>query len=123
MTKRRTLNIKLYNSQLNKLKPGIKNGTEAHLNLLSNGIGNSNDDEINFLHKLLLTDMQVSRFCQVFGNGSSANIKLSKTQLSKMVQLGGFIENFLKSMDAIAKLGGEVWANLAPNKSSFRCKT
>ena len=123
MTKRNTLNIKLYNSQLNKLKSGIKNGTQAHLNLLSNGIGNSNDDEINFLHKLLLTYMQVSRFCQVFGNGSSANIKSSKTQLSKMVQLGGFIENFLKSMDAIAKLGGKVWANLAPNKSSFRCRT
>ena len=43
-------------------------------------IGNSND-EINFQHKLLLTDGQVLRFCKVFGNNSSANIKLSKTQL------------------------------------------
>ena len=38
-----TLNEKLSNSQLNKLKSGIKNGTEVNLNLSSNLIGNSND--------------------------------------------------------------------------------
>ena len=48
------------NSQLNKLKPAIKNGTEVTLNLSSNLIGNSND-ETNFPHKLLLTDTQVSK--------------------------------------------------------------
>ena len=48
-------------------------------------IGKSNDDETNSPHKLLLTDTQVSRFCKAFGNGLSANIKLSKTQMSKMV--------------------------------------
>ena len=48
------------NSQLNKLKSAIKNGTEATLNLSSNLIGNSDGDgETNFLHKLLLTDTQV----------------------------------------------------------------
>ena len=46
------------------------------------------------------------------------NIRLWKTQLSKMVQLGRFIEHLLKSMDAIAKLGPEVLANLARDKSS-----
>ena len=45
----------------------------------------------NFLQKLLLTDIQVLRICQAFANGSSANIKLSKTQLFKMVQLVGFL--------------------------------
>ena len=35
------ITIKLSNSQLNKLKSGIKNGTEITLNLLSNLIGNS----------------------------------------------------------------------------------
>ena len=45
-----TLNVKLSNSQLNKLKSKIKNGTEVTLNLSSNLIGNSND-ETNF-HKL-----------------------------------------------------------------------
>ena len=43
MTHCNTLNEKLSNSQLNKLKSGIKNGTEVNLNLSSNLIGNSND--------------------------------------------------------------------------------
>ena len=60
MTIYNTSNIKLSNSELNKLKSGIKNGTELTLNLSSNLIGNSND-ETNFSHKLLLTDTQVSK--------------------------------------------------------------
>ena len=83
MTQYNTLNVKLSNSQLNKLKSGIKNGTEVTLNLLSNLIGNFSD-ETNFLHKLLLTDTQVSKIRKAFANGSSANIKFSKSQLSKM---------------------------------------
>ena len=51
-------------------------------------VGESND-ETNFPCKLLVTDKQVSRLCKAFANESSANIKLSKTQLSKIVQLGG----------------------------------
>ena len=47
MTQYNILNVKLFNSQLNKLKSGIKNGTEVTLNLPSNLIGNSND-EANF---------------------------------------------------------------------------
>ena len=43
MTQYKTLNVKLSNSQLNKLKPRIKIGSEATLNLSSNVIGNSND--------------------------------------------------------------------------------
>ena len=73
------------NSQLRKLKSAIKNGTEVTLNLSSNLMGNSND-ETNFPHKLLLTDTQVLEICKAFTNGSSANIKFSKTQLSKMIQ-------------------------------------
>ena len=48
------------------------------LNLSSNAVGESND-ETNFLHRLLVTDTQVSRLCKAFANVSSANIKLSKT--------------------------------------------
>ena len=90
MTQYNTLNVKLSNSQLNKLKSTIKNGTEVTLNLSSNLTGNSND-KTNFLHKLLLNDTQVSKICKAFANGSSVNIKFSKTQLSKIVQSGGFI--------------------------------
>ena len=41
-------------------------------------IGNSNY-ETNFPHKLLLTDTNISKICKAFANGSSANIKFSKT--------------------------------------------
>ena len=79
MTQYNTLNVKLSNSQLNKLKSGIKNGTEVTLKISSNVVGDSNDEN-NFSHKLLLTNTQVSRLCKAFANGSSANIKLSKIQ-------------------------------------------
>ena len=42
-------------------------------------------DETNFSHKLLLTDRQVANLRKAFSNYSSADIKLSKTQLSKMI--------------------------------------
>ena len=73
-----SLNVKLLNSQLNKLKSAIKNETEILLRLSSNMIG---DNETNFLHTLLLTNTQVSRLRKAFANHSSADIKLSKTQL------------------------------------------
>ena len=58
MTQYSTLNVKLSNSQLNKLESAIKNGTEVTLNLSPNLIESSND-ETNFPHKLLLTNIQV----------------------------------------------------------------
>ena len=60
MTQCNTLNIKLSNSEINKLKSGIKNGSEVTLEILSNVFGDS-DDEKNFPHKLLLTNAQVLR--------------------------------------------------------------
>ena len=90
MTQYNTLKVKLPNSQLSMLKSGIKNETEVTLNLSSNVIGHSSD-ETSFSNKLSLTVAQVSRLRKAFANSSSANTKLSKTQLSKMVQLGGFL--------------------------------
>ena len=58
MTQYNTFNVKLSNSQLNKLKSGIKIVTEVTFNLSSILIGNSNDEN-NFPHKILLTDKQV----------------------------------------------------------------
>ena len=81
MTQYKSLNIKLSNSQLNKLKSAIKNKSEVVLRLSSNMIGNFND-ETNFRHKLLLTNRQVSNLRKAFENYLSADIKLSKTQLS-----------------------------------------
>ena len=58
------ITIKLSNSQLNELKSGIKNGTEATLKLSSNVIGDFND-ETNFQHKLLLTNTQDLRLVKL----------------------------------------------------------
>ena len=87
MTQYNSLNAKLSNSQLNKLKSAMKNKTEAVLRLLSNMVG---DDETNFPHKLLLTNRQVANLRKAFANNLSTEIKLSKAQLSKMIQSGGF---------------------------------
>ena len=50
----------------------------------------SSDNETNFPHKLLLTNRQVTNLCKAFANHTSTDIKLSKTQLTKM-QKGGFL--------------------------------
>ena len=94
MTQYNSLNVKLSNSQLNKLKSSIKNGTAVVLRLSTTMIGNSYDETI-FPHKLLITDRQVSHLHKAFSNNSSTDIKLSKTQLSKMIQLGGFLDRLL----------------------------
>ena len=57
-------------------------------------IGDSND-KANFSHELLLTDRQISSIRKAFSNNSSADIKFLKTQLSKMIQSGGFLGKLL----------------------------
>ena len=79
------LNVQFSNLQINKLKLGIKNGTEVILKVSSNVVGDSNDEN-NFSHKLLLSNTKISRIRKAFANNSSANIKLSKTQLHKIGQ-------------------------------------
>ena len=98
MTQYNSLNVKLSNSQLNKLKSAIKNETEVVLRLSSNMIG---DNETNFPHKLSLTNRQYkliitnTNLRKAFANYLSTDIKLSKTQLSKMIQSGGFLGRLL----------------------------
>ena len=82
MTQYNSLNVKLSNSQLIKLKSATKNETEVLLRLSSNIIG---DNEANFIHKLLLTNRQAANLRKTFANHLSTDIKLSKTQLSKMI--------------------------------------
>ena len=92
MTQYNSLNEKLSNSRLNKLKSAIKNETEVVLRLASNMIG---DNETNFPHKLLSTNRQVTNLRKAFANHLSTDIELSKTQLSKMIQSGGILGRLL----------------------------
>ena len=53
------------------------------------------DNETNLTHQLLLTNRQFGNICKAFANNSSIDIKLSKSQLSKMIQSGGFLGRLL----------------------------
>ena len=94
MTQYNSVNVKLLNLQLNKLKSVIKNENDVVIRLSPNMIGDSNDKG-NFPHELLLTDRQVPSIRKAFSNNSSVDIKFPKTQLSKMIQLGGFLGKLL----------------------------
>ena len=94
MTQYNSLSVKLSNSQL---KSGVRNETVV-LRLSSNMIG---DNESDFPHKLLLT-RQVAKLFKAFANYSSRDIMLSKTQLSKMKQSGGFLD---RSLGPLLKTG------------------
>ena len=55
----------------------------------------NSDDETNFPLDLLLTKRQVENLCKSFESNSSTDIMLSKTQLSWMIQLAGFLGRLL----------------------------
>ena len=76
MTQYNSLDVKLSNSQLNKLKSAIKNEKKNYF-------------------KLFLNNRQVANLCKAFAKHTSTDIKLSKTQLSKMTQSGGFLGRLL----------------------------
>ena len=97
MTQYNSLSAKLSNSQLNKLKSAIKNETDVVLRISSGMVGNSNDNT-NLPHKLSLTDRQVENIRKAFAKNTSTDIKLSKTQLSKIIQSGGFLGNLLSKL-------------------------
>ena len=99
------------NVTFNRLKSAIKNETGAALRLSSNMIGNPND-ETKFPHKLILTNRQVINLCRNVANKSSTDIKLSKTQLFKMIQsskslgrlLGPLLNTSLSLMKTVIQL-------------------
>ena len=102
-----SLNVKLSNSHLTKLKSVIKNETRVVLRLSPNMI---DDDETSFSHKLLLTNRQIANIHKAFANKSLADIKLSKTQLSNIAKSGGFLGRFL---DPLLKTGLPLMKNVS----------
>ena len=90
MVEYNTVNAKLSNSQLNKLKTAVKSneGTTLRMNAK---MFNGN----NLPHKLLLTTRQTTRLRNATENNMSTDIKLSKAQISKIIQSGGFLVKLL----------------------------
>ena len=73
-----------------------ENGTEVTLMSLSSDLTGNSNDEINFPHKLSLTDTQVSKIRESFANGSSVNIKFKKNSYSQKELLFPFLEIFYR---------------------------
>ena len=85
-------------NRVNKLKSRIKNGTEVTMKLSSNIVGGSND-EINFSHKFLLINSQVSKLHKTFAIVYQLiYVKLSKTHLHKIEQSRRFSGRLLKPL-------------------------
>ena len=87
------VNSKLANVQLNKLKKAVKSNEGATLRL---GIRNFNKDERP--HELLLTTTQNTKLRNDLNNNSAPNIKLSKAQIKKIIQSGGFLGKLLSKL-------------------------
>ena len=87
------INCKLTNVQLNKLKKAVKSNEGASLRL---GIKNFNKDELP--HELLLTTRQNTKLRNAINNNLSTNIKLSKAQIKKLIQSGGFLGKLLSQL-------------------------
>ena len=87
------VNVKLLDTQLQKLKTAVKDnvGTTLRMNLkMSNG----ND----LSHELLLTERQKTKLRNAFNNNMSTDIKLSKAQITKIIQSGGFLGSSLSKL-------------------------
>ena len=93
MFKYSEVNGKLTNVQLNKLKKAVKPNEGATLRL---GFRNFNKDERP--HELLLTTRQDTKLRNAVNNNSATDIKLSKTQIKKLIQSGGFLGNLLSKL-------------------------
>ena len=87
------VNVKLSDTQLKKLKNVVKNKTGTTLRI-SLKMFNGN----NFPHELLLTTRQKAKVRNAFNNNMSTDLKLSKAQISKIMQSGGFLGSLLSKL-------------------------
>ena len=87
------VNVKLSDSQLNKVKYSVKNQTGAALRMNIKMFNGS-----NLPHELLLTTRQKTKLTSAFENIMATSIKLSKAQMSKIIHSGGFLSSFLSKL-------------------------
>ena len=87
------INCKLTNLQLNKLKKAVKSNEGVTLRLSTK---NFNKNEVP--HELLLTAKQNTKLRNALNNNSATDIKLSKAQIKKLIQSGGFLGKLLSKL-------------------------
>ena len=104
------VNVKWSDTQLKKSKTAVKNKTRTTLSLK---MFNGND----LPHQFLLTTRQKAKLRNAFNNNMSTDLKLSKAQISKIIQSGGFLGSLLSKlagplMKAVIPLAKNVLAPL-----------
>ena len=93
MVKYSKITVKLSDNQQKKLKTAVKNITRTTLRISLN-MFNGND----LPHELSLTKRQKTKIRNALNNNISTNLKLSKAQISKIIQSGGFLESLLSKL-------------------------
>ena len=108
-----TVNVKLSNTETSTTSAQLKHmkdktGTTLRMNLK---MFNGND----LVHELLLTARQKTKLRNAFNNNMSTNIKLSKAQISKIIQSGGILGSFLSNLaDPLIKAAVPLAKNILP---------
>ena len=87
------ISVKLSNTQLKKIKDAVKNNTGTILSI-SSKMFDGND----LPHELLLMTRQETKLRNAFNNNTSADIKLSKAQINKIIQSGGFLGSLISKL-------------------------
>ena len=87
------VNVKLTDTQLKKLKTAAKNKTETTLRMSFRML-----DGNDLAHEFLLTTRQKTKLRNAFNNNMSTDLKLSKAQISKIIQSGGFLGSLLSKL-------------------------
>ena len=87
------INCKLTNLQLNKLKKAVKSNEGVTLRLSTKNV---NKNQVP--HELLLTTRQNTKLRNALNNNSATDIKLTKAQIKKLIQSGGFLGKLLSKL-------------------------
>ena len=87
------VNFKLSDTQLKELKTAVKDKTGTTLRI-SFKMFNRND----WPHELLLTTRQKTKVRNAFNNNMSTDLKLSKAQISKIIQSGTLLGSLLSKL-------------------------
>ena len=83
------MSFKLTNTQLKKLKTAVENNTGRTLWMNLKML-----DGNNLPHELLLTTIEKTKLRNTFQKNMSTDIKLSREQISKIIQSGGFLVSY-----------------------------
>ena len=114
------VNVKLSDTELKKLNISVKDKTGTTLKIRLK-VFNGND----LPHELLLTTRQKTKLRNAFNNNMSTDLKLSKAQISKIIQSGGFLGSLLNKlpgplMEVAIPLAKSVSAPLGISSCCFR---